>query len=168
MSLQLLRDKLPDILTRVQALNLVYLFGSQATGRAGPMSDYDLGVLIARDANQDQIQAEFSHELACVLNTDRIDVVVLNSAPIELTYAVIAQGERLYERDMFTRVEFEADTMSRYGDYLPFLRALRKDVLRRDKDGTRVHRSRAALRRTERTLGQIVAAQRENKNVNGL
>ena len=164
MSVQILKDKLPDILTHFQALSLVYLFGSQATEHAAPVSDYDLGVLIDRGANQDQIQAEFRHELACVLDTDRIDVVVLNSAPVELAYAVIVQRERLYERDVFTRVEFEADTMSRYGDYLPFLRALRKDMLREDKDGIRVRRSRAALRRTERTLGQIMAPQRENTN----
>jgi hypothetical protein len=49
------------------------------------------------------------------------DIVVLNAAPVELASAIIAQGKRLYERDVFTRVEFEADTMSRYGDYLPVL-----------------------------------------------
>jgi hypothetical protein len=111
-----------------------------------------------RDADHERIQAEFSHELACALGTDRIEVVVLNSAPVELAYTVIAQGERLYERDVSTRVEFEADVMSRYGDYLPVLRALREDVLRGDRDGTRVRRYRAALERTERTLGQIVGS----------
>jgi hypothetical protein len=48
--------------------------------------------------------------------------------------------------------------MSRYGDYLPVLRALREDVLRGEQDGTRVRRYRAALERTERTLGQIVGS----------
>lgn len=71
MSAQLLKDKLSDILTRFQALSLVYLFGSHAAGTAGPASDYDLGILVDRDADQERIRAEFSHELACALNTDR-------------------------------------------------------------------------------------------------
>ena len=40
-----------------------------------------------------------AHELGCALGTDRIDVVILNRAPIELEYAVIAQGRPIYQRD---------------------------------------------------------------------
>ena len=44
-----LEQRLPDILTDYPSIDLVYLFGSQATGRAGPMSDYDVGVVLSRD-----------------------------------------------------------------------------------------------------------------------
>jgi len=164
MNTQLLRDKLPDILAGLKEICLVYLFGSRIEGHLGPMSDYDLGVLIDRGADAGQVHARLTHELVRALQTDRVDVVVLNRAPIELAYAIIAQGKVLYQRDAAARVEYEAQVLSRYGDYLPVLRAQRDDILRGDKDDNRVQRYRAALGRTERTLGQIVAVQRQESD----
>jgi predicted nucleotidyltransferase len=161
MNTQTLRDELPDVLSDLKEVSLAYLFGSRVEGRLGPMSDYDLGVLIDRTAHEGQVQARLAHRLACALGADRVDVVLLNRAPIELAYAIIAQGEVLYQRDVAVRVEYEAQVMSRYGDYVPVLRALRDDIVRREDDGTRIHRYRAALGRTERTLGEIGAAQRQ-------
>jgi len=164
MNTQLLRDKLPDILAGLEEISLVYLFGSRIEGHLGPMSDYDLGVLIDRGADAGQVHARLTHELVRALQTDRVDVVVLNRAPIELAYAIIAQGKVLYQRDAAARVEYEAQVLSRYGDYLPVLRAQRDDILRGDTDDNRVQRYRAALGRTERTLGQIAAVQRQESD----
>jgi predicted nucleotidyltransferase len=161
MNTQLLKEKLPDIVSNLKEIHLVYLFGSQVEGRLGPMSDYDVGVLIDRTEDERQVHARLTHELARALGTDQVDVVLLNRAPIELAYAIIAQGRMLYQRDVATRVEYEAQVLSRYGDYLPVLRAQRDDIMRGDEDDNRVHRYRAALGRTERTLGQITAAQRQ-------
>jgi predicted nucleotidyltransferase len=159
MNSRLLKEKLRDIVSQLKGIHLVDLFGSQIGGRTGPMSDYDLAVLLDPSAEAGQCQVRLSHDLAHRLGTDRVDVVVLNGAPIELAYAIIAHGELLYERDVATRVEYEAGVLSRYGDYLPVLRGQRDDILRGDEHGSRVQRYRAALRRTERTLGQIGPAQ---------
>jgi predicted nucleotidyltransferase len=145
-------------------VHMVYLFGSQVEGYLGPMSDYDLAVLLDPTVDGRRIQAQFAHELACALQTNRVDVVLLNRAPIELAYAVVAQGKVLYERDVATRVEYEAQVLSRYGDYLPVLRAQRDDILRGDEYVHRVHRYRAALGRIERTLGQIAATKRQGSD----
>jgi predicted nucleotidyltransferase len=166
MDTQRLKEKLPHILSNLKEIRLLYLFGSQVEGRLGPLSDYDLAVLFDPTGDDGQVHARMSHELACALGTDQVDVVLLNRAPIELAYAIIAQGRVLYQRDVATRVEYEAQVLSRYGDYLPVLRAQRDDIMRGDEDGARVHqarvhRYRAALGRTERTLGQITAAQRQ-------
>jgi predicted nucleotidyltransferase len=155
MNAQMLKEIFPNILSDLPQVHLVYLFGSRVAGRIGPLSDYDLAVLIERAADEDQILARLTHRLARALDTDQVDVVSLSRAPITLAYAVIAQGERLYQRDVATRVEYEAKVMSLYGDYLPVLRAQRDDILRGDEHGKRVQRYRAALGRTERTLGQI-------------
>jgi predicted nucleotidyltransferase len=153
MDAQLFKDKLPDILSDLKEISLIYLFGSRVEDHLGPMSDYDLGVLIDRTADERQVHARLTHELARAVGTDRIDVVLLNRAPIELAYAIIDQGKVLYQRDVAARVEYEAQVMSRYGDYLPVLRAQRDDILRGDDNGSRIRRYRAALGRTERTLG---------------
>ncbi len=143
-------------------IQLVYRFGSQVTGNLGPASDYDFGVLLDSAAAWPQIRAELGHRLAKALDTGRIDLVLLNRAPIELAFAVIAQGEPLFERDVATRVEYEARIMSLYGDYLPILREQRRDILEDTGYDTRIQRYRAALGRTERTLGQVGTAPRED------
>jgi predicted nucleotidyltransferase len=159
---QALKDGLSTILPGLEGMCLVYLFGSQVEGNLGPMSDYDLAVLVDRAVDGRRVQAHLAHELARALHTDRIDVILLNRAPIELAYAVIAQGKLLYERDVATRVEYEAGVLGRYGDYLPVLRRQRDDILQGDDHDRRVRRYRAALGRTERTLGQIASAQRQD------
>ena len=157
------KDKLQEIVVDlVGGVRLVYLFGSRVEGDVGPLSDYDLGVLLDRSVEMSQVRARLYHELARFLETDRVDVVLLNRAPIELAYAVIVQGKVLYQCDLATRVEYEAQVMSRYGDYLPILRAQRDDILRGGGYAARVQRYRAALGRTERTLGQIRATQEES------
>jgi predicted nucleotidyltransferase len=145
------------VASRLDGVWLVYLFGSQVEGDLGPMSDCDVGVFLDPAADGEDLRARVAHEISIALDADRTDVVMLNGAPIELAYAVIARGELLYERDVATRVEYEAKVLSLYGDYLPVLREQRESVLRGDDYGRRVRRYRAALRRTERTLGEITA-----------
>ena len=130
-------------------VNLVYLFGSRADGWVGPLSDYDLGVVLDRVQDAPQSCMQLCADLRRILGSVHMDMVVLKRAPIELAYAVIAQGKVLYQRDVTTRVEYEAEVMSRYGDYLPILRAQRQDILQGEVHAARVQRYRAALGRTE-------------------
>ena len=152
-----LRLDIPGLIA--QPIRLLYLFGSRAAGAAaGPLSDYDLGVLLDPARDTPASHAQLAHELAIILDTERIDLVVLNRAPIELAYGIIAQGQLLYQRDLGTRVEYEADVLGRYGDYLPVLRTQREEILRGERYATRIRWYRAAIGRTERTLGQIGAS----------
>jgi len=159
MDVQALRNELSTILPSLEGMCLVYLFGSRVEGNLGPMSDYDLAILVDGTVDGRRVQAHLGHELARALQTDRVDVVLLNRASIELAYAIIAEGELLYEKDLATRVEYEATVLSRYGDYLPVLCRQRDEILQGDEHDRRVRRYRAALGRTERTLGQIAAPQ---------
>ena len=64
-------------------------------------------------------------------------------------HVVVAHGNRLFERDVATRVEFEAGVMSRYADFVYTLREQRADLIRGGRYETGVRRNRAALRQTE-------------------
>ncbi len=152
---------LPDlgaIFRATPAVCLIYLFGSRVSGNIGPRSDYDFGVLLEHGSDIAANRDDLAHALTLALGTDRIDAVVLNKAPIELAYAVIAQGVVLYQRDLATRVDYEAKVMGLYEDYLPVLRQQRDDILRGEDYAKRVQRYREALGRTRRTLGKIRAA----------
>ena len=80
MLVDILREKIAEM----SYVKLAYLFGSRPSGHVGASSDYDVGVLLDSDADALAATARIGHELALALHTDRIDVVALNRAPIEL------------------------------------------------------------------------------------
>ena len=139
-----------------QPIDLVYIFGSRAAGREGSISDYDIAVLYSKHHLTNR-RHELAHKLNKILMTDQVDLVVLNSAPIELGYAVIATGIVVYEVNVKVRVEYEALTLSRYGDYLPILRRQREDILKEANNEAEIQRYRAALGKTQRRLEEIRA-----------
>ena len=57
MDKQALRDNLETIISSIQEISLVYLFGSQVGGKVGPMSDYDLGVLVDDGVDENHVLA---------------------------------------------------------------------------------------------------------------
>jgi len=138
-------------------VQLAYLFGSQVTGKTGPLSDVDVAVLVEASGLDDPTacRARLAHEIGTVLETGAVDLVLLNQVPVELAYRVIAQGKRVYEKSPAVRVEYEAYVLGRYGDYLPVLRRQRRQILTDSETDDRIQRYRAALRRTERTLASL-------------
>jgi predicted nucleotidyltransferase len=105
MARQTLIEKIPLVLDKYPDIGLVYLFGSQVSGDLGPMSDYDPAIFdLTHDAGY-ETQLQFQHDLAKLLNTDRVDVVLLNCAPVELAYHIISEGKILYERDTYSSRE---------------------------------------------------------------
>jgi uncharacterized protein len=144
-----------------KSIALVYHFGSRAeklagAGSLGPMSDYDFGLWLDHGSSYPAALSAFAHQMAARLRTDRVDVVLLNEAPIELAYAIIAHGVLLMRRDMATQVEAEAYILGRYGDYLPVVREQRRDILKGDDYEKRVRRYREPFGRTRRTLSEII------------
>ena len=137
-------------------IDLAYIFGSHAASEEGPMSDFDIAVLYS-ESRPSPPRYALAHELKTVLKTDRVDLVVLNKAPIELRYAVIASGIVAYEANVQTRVEYEALTLSLYGDFLPVLCNQREDILKEGNNETGIQRYRTALGKTQRLLEEIRA-----------
>lgn len=125
-------------------ITLVYLFGSRAQGAAGPQSDCDVAILFLKEPPASGRYA-LEHRLGGLLGAGRVDLVVLNRAPVELQYNVIATGRLVYETDRASRVEFEARTLGLYGDFLPVLRRQRRELLEEGDYETGIQRYRAAL-----------------------
>ncbi len=129
-------------------------------GIVGPLSDYDVAFLLDGTV----VPAEryrLAHEIGQLLGGCGVDLVILNTAPVELCYHVIAQGRRVYERDRATRVEFEANTLSRYGDMLPMLRQQKEAILKGEGHGSGVQRYREALGQTLRVLAEAVGPSKQ-------
>ena len=135
---------------------LAYLFGSRASGKIGAISDYDIGIYLKQ-------KIEFKEkyfmevEIRNLLNINSLDLVIMNEAPLALNYNIIC-GKCLYAVNQNIRVEFEANLLSRFFDYLPILRKHNLDILSSIKDEQQIQRNRSALAETEKLLAEIRAA----------
>ena len=130
--LQPLLRKLGPYFESEHTVDIAYLFGSRAAGEERRLSDVDIGLLlktsIPRFSYLDRRLA-FMKDLARIVQTDEIDVIILNEAPITLAYHAIKQRSILYERSPEVRVRFETHVIDRYLDSAP-LRAVQLSYLR--------------------------------------
>lgn len=113
------RSRLAAALDRAP-IAAAYLFGSQASGGAGPLSDVDVGVVVLPEvANGTAVRTELFSVVAAALETDEVDLVVLNDAPSLLRHRVVRDGHLLLDRDPRTRVRFETRALLDYLDTAP-------------------------------------------------
>lgn len=106
------------------AVAAVYLFGSRSRGTSTGVSDFDIGILFHSKIDESRyfdLRLELLSRIMAILKTEKVDVVVLNSAPIHLAHAIVSRGNLLLDRDPRQRASFEADRIGRYLDYKPFL-----------------------------------------------
>lgn len=94
---------------RQAGARFAYLHGSRATGRYRPDSDIDVAAYFG-----DQHPASFE-----VLLPPRVDLLILDDAPLELAGGVAARGRLLFDDDPVARVRWEAMTRKVYFDELP-------------------------------------------------
>lgn len=113
----------------------LYLFGSQARGTASRLSDIDIGVLFHSMIDASRyfpLRLEYIARIIGLLRTEKVDVVILNNAPLHLAYEIMSHGTLLLDRDPRQRVAFEADRIGRFLDFKPFLavqyRAIKKHL----------------------------------------
>lgn len=114
------------------------LFGSQASGQAGPLSDVDIAVWLDPDLPRAKLSALRSQlTLAAVeaLGTDEVDVVVLNEAPPLLQHRAMKGTARLFERDPRARVRLETAALLDYFDTAPLRETLAAGRRRRIQEG---------------------------------
>lgn len=106
-------------LAKKYPLVTIYIFGSQASGKIGPLSDYDIAILLDQRIKSDRyhcLQLEILSKLNSILASDRVDLVILNKANAILAMKIITEGKILFSCDEISRIAFEAKTISHYQD----------------------------------------------------
>ncbi len=121
-----MKQKLGDVRRIFQDdgdIKLAYLFGSQATGDTGPLSDYDFAIYID-ESDMEKIfnkKIQVQDKISRVLGTNNVDVSVLDEVDEpEFKYAVITQGELIFEREPF-KIIVEPKIMNEYFDFRDLL-----------------------------------------------
>ena len=62
-NIEILRKAIIDNLELMPEITLLYLFGSQAEGHIGPLSDYDLGVVVDQPESAAYLRSRLAFEL---------------------------------------------------------------------------------------------------------
>ncbi len=134
-----LADRLRAFCAGQDDIVAAYLFGSAATGRAGPLSDVDVAVLLDQssdrrvgDAGSAPRQSDLASRMPKALGVSRVDVVILNTAPIALAFHAISSGRVVVGSAHPARVRFEVRLLHEHTDLLPqereYTTALRKRI----------------------------------------
>ena len=97
-----------------------YLFGSASRGRLGPLSDVDVAVYLDDTCNPLEARLEAIGRATAQLRTDKVDVVVLNQAPIALVGRILQSRRVLCDRDPLRRHRFESLALREFADFRVF------------------------------------------------
>ncbi|MFL5667332.1 MAG: type VII toxin-antitoxin system HepT family RNase toxin [Ktedonobacteraceae bacterium] len=152
-------------------VNAAYLAGSLSSRTSfGHLSDVDIAILLMDQIKADHFldyQLYFFSELAKRLESESIDVVILNQASLLLKLQVIKYGQILFSRDEKQRVSFETKAVMDYLDFKKFddiqnkalSRRLYGQVLQLDKE--LLQRQLTQLREAITILHELGQTQRE-------
>lgn len=109
-----------------------YLFGSQAKGKIGKLSDIDIAVFLDEKIPRERyfdIKLKLIGEFMDLFKTNTIDVVLLNEAPPLLFHRILKEGKLIFSSDEKKRLDQEVKAIMRYLDWRPFLEKYTKEAL---------------------------------------
>jgi len=166
LAFQELRQRLTHYLTSRTDVVAAYLYGSLAEGRASALSDIDLGILIGAELTEDRlwrVEDALAADLRRVLGIDRVDLVLLNLAPVRIRYEVITKGTLLYSADDWARADVESYVLRRYWDFARYLEEYDRCFLVSIKEGL----DETQRREYEDTAAKVGAVHRRIKETAG-
>ncbi|NLT06657.1 MAG: nucleotidyltransferase domain-containing protein [Solirubrobacterales bacterium] len=131
------RERLASALDR-DGVAAAYVFGSQARGEAGPLSDVDVAVwaapgMLPRD--RFELRMRLTSAATRALAGERVDLVVLDDASPLLRQRAWRDGRLLIDRDPVTRVRDEARALVEFLDTKPLREQMAAGVRNRIAEG---------------------------------
>jgi len=109
--------KLSSFLKKRDFVRVAYVFGSVAEGKAGPLSDIDIAVLMDKKLDKKERNEKkifLIGKISSILKTDNFDFIVMNDVPMLMKFNIIKTGKVL--KSGRERVAMETRIMSEYLD----------------------------------------------------
>lgn len=135
----LLRARAPGVFDAAPVA-FAYLFGSQATGRAGPRSDVDVALYLDPEPPAGRaldVTLDLAGALERAVGVGPVEVVVLQTTPLRLLGRILRERVVVHSRDEPLRVRFESEATRRFLDFDLHARRLDAELLRATAEGRR-------------------------------
>jgi len=82
-----------------------------------PLSDIDIAVFLKKNSNFIKNKVNILSILIDILNSDEIDLVILNSASLPLSMRIIENKKVIVDKAPFVRHQYESLIMRKYFDF---------------------------------------------------
>lgn len=102
-----------------------YLFGGLLKDKPNPLSDVDVAVYVKNIKKLDYL--ELFGNIANVIGTDEIDLVILNTAQVSLTGRILQNRKVLVDKEPFLRHKYESIILREFFDFT----IKERDILKR-------------------------------------
>lgn len=116
---------LAGILSKDPNIIFSYLFGGLLKDNPNPLSDVDVAVYVKNVKKMDYLQ--LFGDIANVLGTDEIDMVILNTAQLSLAGRILQARKVLVDKDPFLRHKYESTVLREFFDF----KIKERDILKR-------------------------------------
>jgi predicted nucleotidyltransferase len=118
-----LTERLKESFGHDKDIVFVYVYGSAVYDPDIPGGDIDLAVYLKPSDMKEYIkkEVELTGFLISLLETDEIDLRILNALPLVLQYRILKEGILVLSQDETERVEFETSVMIRFFELKPYL-----------------------------------------------
>jgi len=117
---------LSELFNKLPQVQTVFLFGSYGTEYQTPLSDVDFAIMFSENISMAE-EAALLNKLSIAMDTDRVDLVNLNKAPLTLQFTAIAEGKIIYEQDYIATCDFVEKVIKHYHDYAITLNKFYRD-----------------------------------------
>jgi len=130
------RDRIPGLINRLskdREIVAFFSFGSLIAGNLKPLSDLDFGILVSPAIDHKQ-RFDKHLELIGLFNeqfeTDEIDLVLMNDAPVRFSHNIIKSGKLIFCSDYDVLRDFIEKTVKVYLDFRYFRDEFDKEFLK--------------------------------------
>ncbi len=121
-------DSVRGVFSRYPQVQVAFLFGSRASGKSRPGSDWDIGVYL--EPQKPDPTLDILTDLVKV-GLERVDLVMLNQAPPVLAFEVVRANRVIFRREGFCVGCYVSRLVREYWDLEPLLRVQREAMKRR-------------------------------------
>lgn len=128
---------LREVMEREESILFAYLYGSHVYDSVHSQSDIDVAIYLTPSDMKGYLEKEkrILSTLIDHIQTDRIDLRILNVLPLVMQYNVLKDGTPILIKDEQSRVDFETGVMNRYFELKPYLDEYKEMLLKRIRAG---------------------------------
>ncbi len=119
--------KLTNLFSHKPEIILAYLFGSVAENKTHKFSDIDVGVYFKKAPSLKR-HLELINDICSTLETDDVDVVIMNSSSPLITHDILSYGKLLVCRNDEFYMDLRIKTLREYDDMMHILKIQSKYI----------------------------------------